>query len=73
MDIRTKVAYACNLLSLEGHTDTIYGHVSARIENAEQVWMKPATLGRLGVRRPSALSLARLPSSRPWSKQSGKG
>ena len=29
MDTQTKVAYACNILSMEGHTDTIYGHVSA--------------------------------------------
>ena len=40
MDTQTKVAYACNILSMEGHTDTIYGHVSARVENAEQIWMK---------------------------------
>ena len=44
MDTQTKVAYACTILSMEGHTDTIYGHVSARVENAEQIWMKPATL-----------------------------
>jgi hypothetical protein len=46
----TKVAYTCNILSMEGHTDTIYGHVSARAENAEQSWMKPATLGLEEVR-----------------------
>ena len=37
MDTQTKVAYACNILSMEGHTDTIYGHVSARVENAAQL------------------------------------
>ena len=57
MDIQTKVAYACNLLSMEGHTDTIYGHVSARVENAEQVWMKPATLGLEEVRPHDMLTL----------------
>ena len=41
MDTQTKVAYACNILSMEGHTDTIYGHVSARVENAEQIWINP--------------------------------
>ena len=46
MDTQTQVAYACNILSMEGHTDTIYGHVSARVENAEQIWMKPATLAQ---------------------------
>src|SRR2546427_10439900 len=50
MDTQTKVAYACNILSMEGHTDTIYGHVSARVENAEHIWMKPATLGLEEVR-----------------------
>ena len=50
MDTQTKVAYACNILSMEGHTDIIYGHVSARVENAEQIWMKPATLGLEEVR-----------------------
>jgi hypothetical protein len=37
MDRQSKVAYACNILSMEGHTDTIYGHVSARVEGAAQV------------------------------------
>src|SRR5882724_8198954 len=57
MDIQTKVAYACNILSMEGHTDTIYGHVSARVENATQLWMKPATLGLEEVRPPDLLTL----------------
>jgi ribulose-5-phosphate 4-epimerase/fuculose-1-phosphate aldolase len=57
MDTQTKVAYACNILSMEGHTDTIYGHVSARVENAEQIWMKPATLGLEEVRPHDMLTL----------------
>ena len=57
MDIPTKVAYACNVLSMEGHTDTIYGHVSARVENTEQIWMKPATLGLEEVRPHDMLTL----------------
>jgi hypothetical protein len=36
-DMQTKVAYACHILSMAGHTNTIYGHVSARVENAEQI------------------------------------
>jgi L-fuculose-phosphate aldolase len=35
---------------MEGHMDTIYGHVSARIADTEQVWMKPHTLGLEEVR-----------------------
>jgi L-ribulose-5-phosphate 4-epimerase len=57
MDVPTKVAYACNILSMEGHTDTIYGHVSARVEGAAQVWMKPATLGLEEVRPHDVLTL----------------
>jgi ribulose-5-phosphate 4-epimerase/fuculose-1-phosphate aldolase len=49
MDVRTKVARACNILAMEG-MDTIYGHVSARIEATVQVWMKPHTLGLEEVR-----------------------
>jgi L-ribulose-5-phosphate 4-epimerase len=50
MDTRTKVARACNILAMEGHMDTIYGHVSARIEGTTHVWMKPHTLGLEEVR-----------------------
>jgi L-ribulose-5-phosphate 4-epimerase len=50
MDVRTKVARACNILAMEGHMDTIYGHVSARSEATVQVWMKPHTLGLEEVR-----------------------
>ncbi len=50
MDVRTKVAQACNILSMEGHTDTVYGHVTARIAGTEHIWMKPHTLGLEEVR-----------------------
>ena len=58
MDSQSQVAYASNILAMEGHTDTIYGHVSARVEGAAQVWMKPATLGLEEVRpvRPGSLA-----------------
>jgi L-fuculose-phosphate aldolase len=57
MDTQTKVAYACNILSMEGHTDTVYGHVSARVEHAAQIWIKPATLGLEEVRPHDLLTL----------------
>jgi L-fuculose-phosphate aldolase len=50
MDTRTKVAGACNILAMEGHMDTIYGHVSARIEGTGHLWMKPHTMGLEEVR-----------------------
>lgn len=57
MDVRTKVARACNILAMEGHIDTIYGHVSARTEGTEQVWMKPHTLGLEEVRPHDVLTI----------------
>ena len=60
MDVPTKVAYACNLLSMEGHTDTIYGHVSARVENAAQVWMQRAAKKRCQEPMPCLVASKRL-------------
>lgn len=57
MDVRTKVARACNILAAEGHTDTIYGHVSARIEGTDRLWMKPHTLGLEEVRGHDVLTI----------------
>lgn len=57
MDVRTKVALACNILAAEGHIDTIYGHVSARQEDTEHVWMKPHTLGLEEVRPHDVLTI----------------
>ena len=39
------------------HTNTIYGHVSAHVENAGPIWTKPATLGLAEVRSHDMLSL----------------
>ena len=57
MDLRVKVAQACNILAMEGHNDTVYGHVSARIETTDQVWMKPHTLGLEEVRPHDVLTI----------------
>jgi L-ribulose-5-phosphate 4-epimerase len=57
MDARTKVARACNILAMEGQMDTIYGHVSARIDGMEQVWMKPHTLGLEEVRPDDVITI----------------
>ena len=46
MDAPTQGAYAGNMLSMEGHPDTVYGHVSARVEEAAQVWMQLAAKQR---------------------------
>jgi L-fuculose-phosphate aldolase len=57
MDERTKVSKACNILAVEGHIDTIYGHVSARIEGTDHIWMKPHTLGLEEVRPHDVLTI----------------
>jgi L-fuculose-phosphate aldolase len=43
---------------MQGHTDTIYGHVSVRIEKTEQIWMKPATRGLEETRPHDVIRLA---------------
>lgn len=56
MDTQSKIARACNILYMEGHTDTVYGHVSARIDD-EVIWMKPAGLGLEEVRPHDVIQL----------------
>jgi len=57
MHTQAKVARACNILYMEGHTDTVYGHVSARSDNDEVIWMKPAGLGLEEVRPHDVIQL----------------
>lgn len=40
-----KVALACNILSLEGHGDITLGHVTAREQGSEYLYMKPKGIG----------------------------
>jgi ribulose-5-phosphate 4-epimerase/fuculose-1-phosphate aldolase len=40
-----KLAMACRILGVEGHNDTVYGHMSARSAPAERFWLKGAGLG----------------------------
>jgi len=40
-----KLATACRILGTEGHNDTVYGHMSARINVAGRFWLKGAGLG----------------------------
>jgi L-fuculose-phosphate aldolase len=44
-DLRTKLALACNILAMEGHTDITLGHVSVREPEATQYWIKASGLG----------------------------
>jgi len=44
-DLKEKVASACNILAIEGHSDNILGHVTARIPGEEAFLMKPHSFG----------------------------
>ena len=57
MNAQTRVARACNILYMEGHTDTVYGHVSARSDDDHVIWMKPAGLGLEEVRPHDVIQL----------------
>lgn len=57
MDAQLKVAQACQILSMEGHIDTVYGHVSARISDTDEIWMKPAGLGLEEIRQHDVIRL----------------
>ncbi len=43
--LATKVALSCKILAMEGHGDITLGHVSARVESTEDIYMKPRGLG----------------------------
>jgi ribulose-5-phosphate 4-epimerase/fuculose-1-phosphate aldolase len=44
-DLKRDLAFACRILAAQGQGDNIFGHVSARADNPERFWMKPAGLG----------------------------
>ncbi len=43
--LQDTLATACRILGSEGHNDTVYGHISARIPSSERFWLKGAGLG----------------------------
>ena len=45
MTLQEKLALACRILAMQGHTDFIYGHVSALTDTAGQYWIKGSGLG----------------------------
>jgi ribulose-5-phosphate 4-epimerase/fuculose-1-phosphate aldolase len=49
-ELATKLALGCNILAMEGHSDMILGHVSARLPGQEYLHMKPHNLGLEEVR-----------------------
>ena len=45
VDVRRLVALGCRVLGAEGHSDLVWGHVSARDPDGRGVWMKASTYG----------------------------
>ena len=43
--LRARLALACNILAMEGHTDISLGHVSGREPGASEYWIKGSGLG----------------------------
>lgn len=43
--LRVRLALACNILAMEGHTDISLGHASAREPGAQEYWVKAAGFG----------------------------
>ncbi|HYT54325.1 MAG TPA: class II aldolase/adducin family protein [Verrucomicrobiae bacterium] len=49
-DLRQKVALACRILAMEGLVDNILGHVSARIPDRAEMWIRCRSEDEQGVR-----------------------
>lgn len=49
-DLREKVVQACRILAMEGLVDDILGHVSARISNRNEMWIRCRSENEQGVR-----------------------
>ena len=43
--LRTRLAVACNILAMEGHTDISLGHASVREPGAQEYWIKASGIG----------------------------
>src|SRR5256885_2325770 len=52
--MKRDLVLACRILAGEGQADNIYGHVSARLPNADILWMKGAGVGLVEVRERAA-------------------
>lgn len=44
-ELKEKLAVACRVLAAEGHSDIIFGHMSARAPSGDRFWMKGAGVG----------------------------
>lgn len=49
-DLREKIALSCRILAMEGCADGVLGHVSARIEGQNEMWIRCRSQDEQGVR-----------------------
>ena len=43
--LKETLVQACHILAMEGQSNTILGHMAARLPGWDRFWMKPATFG----------------------------
>jgi ribulose-5-phosphate 4-epimerase/fuculose-1-phosphate aldolase len=59
-ELRGKVAVACRILAMEGLVDEILGHVSARIAEADEMWIRCRSPQEEGVRYTTVVAIRRV-------------
>jgi len=59
-ELREKVAISCRILAMEGLVDEILGHVSARIADADEMWIRCRSLEEEGVRYTTVEAIRRV-------------
>lgn len=64
-ELRERVAVACRVLAMEGHTDITQGHVSARHPGTPYYWIKASGLG-LDEVTPDDVVLVDLDGNKVW-------
>lgn len=59
-DLRQKVAISCRILAMEGLVDEILGHVSARIADRDEMWIRCRSAEEQGVRYTTVDAIRRI-------------
>ena len=59
-ELRRKVAVSCRILAMEGLVDDILGHVSARIPDADEMWIRCRSSEEEGVRYTTIAAIQRV-------------
>ena len=71
-DIRQKVALSCRILAMEGLVDDILGHVSARIADRDEMWIRCRSPEEQGVRYTTVDAIRRVDFDGKGSDREGR-